>query len=406
MCLFLFLSVYCPTFVLVKLNLDTMQILLVVTLPYFLLAVLLAVVVGMRLLYLRKQRDMSEEKIRFFLNTAHAIRTPLMLIKAPLEELQQDATLTPQGKANVVASLRNVNTLMRLTVNLINYERTSLRFAVLNRAAHELNGFMMEMLSVFRAFADTSHIKLTYESNFDRLLLYFDSEKMELLLKNLLSNALKYTPAEGSVQVIAADEGDYWSITVRDSGIGIPLSLQKRLFRHHFRGKNSVNANTTGAGIGLMVVAHQVELHKGKLTFSSKEGEGTTVTVRFPKIIPPEGEVDKGRLEELEWKFLATADRYIEKNMATPGFNVDMLCSLLGMSRTSFYNKLKALTDESPADYIRSTRMKCAARLLEKQEYSVTEVAELTGFNDAKYFREVFKRYFGVSPTQYMKLKK
>ena len=89
--------------------------------------------------------------------------------------------------------------------------------------------------------------------------------------------------------------------------------------------------------------------------------------------------------------------------MDNQAFNVDVLCTLLNMSRTSFYNKIKALTDQAPADYIRLIRLKRAAHLLKTEKYTIAEVAEMTGFNDAKYFREVFKRHFKVSPSRYMK---
>ena len=91
--------------------------------------------------------------------------------------------------------------------------------------------------------------------------------------------------------------------------------------------------------------------------------------------------------------------------MDNGALNVEMLCSLLNMSRTSFYNKIKALTDQAPADYIRLIRLKRSAQLLKEQKYSITEVAEMTGFSDAKYFREVFKKHFSVSPSQYAKQK-
>ena len=86
-----------------------------------------------------------------------------------------------------------------------------------------------------------------------------------------------------------------------------------------------------------------------------------------------------------------------------PSFNVDVLCNLLNMSRTSFYNKIKALTDQAPADYIRLIRLKHAAQLLKEQKHTITEISELTGFSDAKYFREVFKKHFNMSPSQYAK---
>lgn len=106
---------------------------------------------------------------------------------------------------------------------------------------------------------------------------------------------------------------------------------------------------------------------------------------------------------DLDREFIAAVKKGVDENMDNPNFNVDTLCSLMNMSRTSFYNKIKALTDQAPADYIRLIKLKYAAQLLEEQRYSITEIAEKTGFNDAKYFREVFKKHFNVSPSQYAK---
>ena len=106
---------------------------------------------------------------------------------------------------------------------------------------------------------------------------------------------------------------------------------------------------------------------------------------------------------DLDWKFIATVKQHVDQHMDDPNFNVDMLCNLMNMSRTSFYNKIKALTDQAPADYIRIIKLQRAIQLLKEQKYSITEISEMTGFNDAKYFREVFKKYFKVSPTQYIK---
>ena len=106
---------------------------------------------------------------------------------------------------------------------------------------------------------------------------------------------------------------------------------------------------------------------------------------------------------ELDWKFIASIKKAVEENMDTPGFTVDTLCCMLNMSRTSFYNKLKALTDQAPADYVRLIRLNRAKQLLREQRYTVAEVAEMTGFSDAKYFREVFKKHFHINPSQYAK---
>lgn len=87
--------------------------------------------------------------------------------------------------------------------------------------------------------------------------------------------------------------------------------------------------------------------------------------------------------------------------MSNTDLNVDMLCRQHTMSRTGFFNKLKALTGYAPSDYIRLIRLQRAAQLLEHSEYQVTEIADMVGFSDAKYFREVFKKYYKVSPSEY-----
>lgn len=104
-----------------------------------------------------------------------------------------------------------------------------------------------------------------------------------------------------------------------------------------------------------------------------------------------------------EQKFIAAVRDQIEQHISEPTFNVDTLCNLLNMSRTSFYNRIKELTDKAPGDYIRLVRLKRAAQLLKEQRHTISEVAELTGFNDAKYFREVFKKHYGVSPREWRK---
>ncbi len=543
--------------------------------------------IAMRIIVMRKQRKESNEKIRFFVNTAHDIRTPLTLIKAPLEELIDREKLSENGHDNINTALRNVNALLRLTTNLINFERADTYSGTLYVSEYELNTYLEEIIEAFRSYADIKHINLMYESNFRYLNIWLDKDKMDSILKNIISNALKYTPENGSVHIFASETNDNWSIEVKDTDIGIPASEQKKLFKMHFRGSNAINSKVTGSGIGLLLVWKLVHLHKGKLNFSSTEGKGSSIKITFPKgskhyrkaiqrpkpsservvysnsgvpvkVIPttfnnayaktqrqsqdddkhqkilivedndelreylrgtlledynvqvcsngkealdivkeylpnliisdimmPEmrGDelchilkndietshipiilltalnTDKNIIEglqsgadeyvvkpfnigilratianfltnrallrhkyanldlsddtektdcincstDLDWKFIATVKKNVEDNMDNPNFNVDMLCNLLNMSRTSFYNKIKALTDQAPADYIRLIRLKHAAQLLKEQKFTVTEISEMTGFSDAKYFREVFKKHFNMSPSQYAK---
>lgn len=541
-------------------------------------AIILALIasVTLRIIILRKQRKISDEKIHFFINTAHDIRTPLTLIKAPLEELREKESLSNDGISNMNTALRNVNALLRLTTNLINFEKADVYSSGLYISEYELNTYLTETFNAFRPYAEVKHINFTYESNFRYLNVWIDKEKMDSILKNIMSNALKYTPEGGSVRISAFETNDYWSVEVADTGIGIPANEQKKLFKIHFRGSNAINSKVTGSGIGLMLVWKLVNLHKGKISLSSVENQGSTIKVTFPKdnkhfqkahlatkpkeaasdldisvsqaniyekaqkrhnqnqqrilvvedndelrdylmhtlsenytiqtcsngkealtiikeykpeliisdimmpemrgdelcitlkndietshipiilltalndeknvleglkigadeyIVKPfnigilkanianlltnralirskyanlemENEEETGGtncLTPLDYQFISSIKSKAIENLDNPDFNVDMLCTLLHMSRTSFYNKLKALTDQAPGDYIRLIRLKHAAKLLKEGSLTITEVAEKTGFSDAKYFREVFKKHFKVSPSKYAK---
>ena len=124
-------------------------------------------------------------------------------------------------------AIRNVNALLRLTTNLINFERADTYSSALYVSEYELSTYMEEMINAFRAYADVKRVSLTYESNFRYMNVWLDKDKMDSILKNLISNALKYTPEDGSVHIFAAETEDNWSVEVKDTGIGIPASEQK-----------------------------------------------------------------------------------------------------------------------------------------------------------------------------------
>lgn len=249
----------------------------------YLILITLAMIAITRLIYMRKQRKVTNDKFQFFINTAHDIRTPLTLIKAPLEEIQDKEHLTETGVRNMNTAIRNVNVLLRLTTNLINFERMDLYSSELYIAEYELNTFMAEIMQSFNSYAEVKKINLEYDSNFRYMNVWFDKEKMESVIKNIISNALKYTPEGGSIKVYAAESPSNWEIEIKDTGIGIPSVEQKKLFKSHFRASNAINSKVTGSGIGMVLVSKQVEYHKGKITLSSIEHKGTTVKITFPK---------------------------------------------------------------------------------------------------------------------------
>lgn len=239
--------------------------------------------ITLRIIVLRKQRKESDEKIRFFVNTAHDIRTPLTLIKAPLEEITEREQLTSSGQSNINTALRNVNALLRLTTNLINFERADTYSGSLYVSEYELSTYMEETIDAFRSYANIKHINLTYESSFRYLNVWLDKDKMDSILKNIISNALKYTPDGGNVHVFTSETEDTWSIEVKDTGIGIPASEQKKLFKMHFRGSNAINSKVTGSGIGLLLVGNLYAYIKESSTSAAWKGKALASKSRSPK---------------------------------------------------------------------------------------------------------------------------
>lgn len=104
----------------------------------------------------------------------------------------------------------------------------------------------------------------------------------------------------------------------------------------------------------------------------------------------------------LDSEFIQKVTESIQRNL-TNNLTVDTICAELNMSRSSFYNKIKALSGMAPADFVRQIKMNEATILLKTKRYSVSEVAEMLGFADSKYFTDVFKKYYNMSPTAYMK---
>jgi len=103
-----------------------------------------------------------------------------------------------------------------------------------------------------------------------------DQEKVGLVIQNLLENAIKYTPEEGTIQISLGQEKNNILFKIKDSGVGIPQDQQNRIFTKFFRGSNVMRLETDGSGLGLYTAKNIIDAHKGKIWFESQEGQGTT----------------------------------------------------------------------------------------------------------------------------------
>lgn len=223
----------------------------------------------------------SEEKIRFFVNMAHDVRTPITLVKAPLNEIENES-LSEDGRSALSLAQRNLDKLFNLITQLLDFQRVendSMQLSVEETPLHEFIESITENF-VLPAREKDIHFEVILPA--DTPIVWIDRKKTALILDNLLSNALKYTNEHGRIQLKTVVENNFLRIEVADDGIGIPLKSQKHLFERFYRAENVSNSKETGSGIGLMLTKKLVVLHKGKISFNSVEKLGSTFNVEIP----------------------------------------------------------------------------------------------------------------------------
>lgn len=497
----------------------------------------------------------AKERIRFFIDVAHDIRTPISLIKAPLSEIETKEALTEHGHSLLSVAMTNAEKLFLMVSQLLDLQKIDVTTEKLNETPQNIHTYMKEKITSFHMAAVQKglDLQLSIKDNFPAI--SFDKEKMDKIIDNLLSNAIKYTE-NGTISISLEYSATNWSAKIEDTGIGIPANEQKHLFKEFYRAENAINSNESGSGIGLVLIKKLVKLMHGSITFSSLENKGSSFLITFPLKKTEQLTVDKKQVKEsfsensnnpvstekevlllaedndemrtylkeslsakfqvidvadgeealemakeinpsiivsdvlmpklrgdevcrllkssvetshipfillsalsekenvilgleagandyiikpfdfnilqarirnilqnreqlrkqllsaetgieelnytnqLDKEFLDKAIETIEKELANPDFSINDFCKVLGMSRTSVYNKIKTLTNQSPNDFIRIIRLNKAKELLKTKKYTIAEVAYMVGFSDPKYFSTSFKKQFGISPSK------
>ena len=132
---------------------------------------------------------------------------------------------------------------------------------------------------------EKSGVDIVVDEKITKLKICADKEKLLLALQNLVDNAIKYTPNGGRIEIRATEQkNDFLSISIRDSGVGVPKKDLPRLFSKFFRASNVMLMQTDGSGLGLFIVKSIIEKHGGKIEVSSEEGKGTEFTLTLPTV--------------------------------------------------------------------------------------------------------------------------
>ncbi len=513
---------------------------------------------GINLFVTKKNAD---EQINFFNSITHELKTPLAILLSTIDTIPKN--LEHPAMKKIKSTSRQ---LISLFEQLLNFHLvTSDQQDNLNIKRIPLTAYTDKLIARFKPLLDEKAISFEIEDKWSPKnkseYFYFDKRKLDKILFNLFSNAIKYSKENGLIKIVLDKKKEDLIISISDNGIGIPKDQQKYILKRYYRGRNAINSNLPGTGLGLMIVKTLVEKEKGSIKFTSVENQGSTFTVRlvdkksmytattekedsstklsvqeqealqdfsdakilivednnelrdnlvsklgkyfqvyeaengkeglqmameiFPdlivtdlimpqmdgmelakklqneislshipiimmtvlnsqkqkqesaevgitaylekpinynyliaKIINALGwskklrekylhQVDIENAEKFRNKkdaeFINKLEKFVLAEINEEGLSVHDLCSFVNMSRTALYMKLKSMVDLSPQNFIIHTRLKFARKKLVEGEYSVKEIAYMSGFSNPKYFSTSFKKLFGESPTSFIK---
>lgn len=507
-----------------------------------------------------KEREIYTAKIDFFTDIAHEIRTPLTLIKSPLENIMQNNVLAEEIQEDLGIISKNTIRLQDLTNQLLDFRKIEKKKFQLTFKEQNITGILEEIMIGFKPLIKLNNLVLKTESSSDAILANVDKEAVMKIISNLLTNAIKNasTFIHISLEDNSTPNGGSFDLTIENDGEVVPAHKREALFKPFFQYKTKTTDIKNGTGLGLTLARSLAELHQGFLVMNEKDDvnsfhlsipfikgseEKENVSLKDKAVLLDKNlafdinkqtvlivEDDKELLEYMQ-KLLSRiynvvkatdgeeamemldkhvinlvvtdimmsnldgyelcrqiksniayshipvifltaknslsskieglelgADTYIEKpfsndfllaaisnllanrerlveafrisphiltsatvtlsktdetfvktvhevinsNMSNVEFNQDDFSSLLNMSKSSLYRKIKGLFDVTPNDFIRINRVKKAARLFEEGNDRVTEVCYLVGFNSPSYFSKCFHRQFGMTPTDYI----
>lgn len=227
-----------------------------------------------------KLEELNHAKLQFFTNITHELLTPLTIISATVDELKMrfpghDDLYTVMGS--------NISRLIRLLQQILEFRKAETGNLKLRVSPGDVAAFVKNEAESFLPLVKKRKIHFSVLCNPESIIGYFDTDKLDKILYNLLSNAAKYNKEGGYIQVtlMYAEDRDFVRLHVKDNGSGISKDKQKSLFKRFYEGDYR-KFNTIGTGIGLSLVKDLVELHGGSIEVESEEGRGTEFIVTLP----------------------------------------------------------------------------------------------------------------------------
>lgn len=259
--------------------------------------------------------ELTNSRLVFFTNISHELRTPLTLIADPVEMLLEDSGIKGKSRELLKTVQRNAIALQQLVSNILDFRKIQNGKMELKLIRFDIVEALKVWIGDFKLTAERKKIKLHFIN--DKFvgdnMIVADKEKIARVVFNLLSNALKYTPAGGDIFVDIASEGDKLRIDVRDTGKGIDKDEANKVFERFFQAKGAAS----GTGIGLALVKSFVELHNGEVKVESELDKGSDFIVVIPRmqangtvVIDDDAEDNQSFADESALQYIDDGDKH------------------------------------------------------------------------------------------------
>jgi signal transduction histidine kinase/DNA-binding response OmpR family regulator len=279
-----------------------------------------------------KEHKLIESKVFFFTNISHELRTPLSLILMPLEKIAFSRDVPDQFKKSLSTAYKNASNLMKIVNELMDISKFDEVKLSLHVQYGEYVNFISEVAESFNDVAEKKNIKLSIHASSPQIHGWYDADKLEKIVRNLLSNAFKFTREGGEIHVKLAaiapekhcsSQVQHLELTVSDNGIGIAPDELPHIFDKFYQAPSASSMAHTGSGIGLSLTQTLVNVHHGSITVESIPGVGTTfrVCLPIPKIAYCEEELNQGKVLNPNEKDLASSEYdhiVIDENLGKP----------------------------------------------------------------------------------------
>lgn len=229
------------------------------------------------------EQKLSELKIKFFTNISHELRTPLTLIKGPIQELKEKEDLSPKGIQYVELMERNTDQMLQLVNQILDFRKIQNGKMRLHISQINLNEMLDSFEKEFRILSEENEISYSFQIPDETILLWADKEKLGIVIRNVISNAFKFTPSGGSIFVsagVSEDRKGYF-IRIEDTGVGIPQNKISEIFERFSQGTNAQNAYYQGTGIGLALSKEIIILHHGVIKAENLQPHGAAFTIEL-----------------------------------------------------------------------------------------------------------------------------